>query len=166
MSYIYQIKPLDITPTGVPIVPGATRVTAQSGGYFVAYRLVSRRYVTVAVIYKDYVTGYFLVGAEPAVMVTMPGGQTLQELVELDTTAWGCWLCDTIDTSGPEPALRANHIILSNLIVPSMSTISPVVIGPQLVAIGGKPSAPYALADFDPQEIEAGTLWIGDHHIG
>lgn len=160
MSYVYRIKPF-ATVAGLPVVPGAHHVSAQANNYYVAYKLVGRTFSTLAVIYKEAMSGLYLAGAEPDVMATFPGGSTLQALVEISPANWGCWICDTIDTSPPTELIASLTQTLS--IASTMSLLIPVQLTPTLIAIGGKPTAPYALASFDPVQIEETTTWIGDH---
>jgi len=163
MSYIYRLKPLD-TVAGLPVVPGAHHVSPQASGYYVAYKLTGRIFSTLAVIYKEALSDRYLVGAEPDIMATMPGGTTLNFLTTLNPANWGCWVCDTIDTSPPTNLIKSLTMTLG--IVPGISLMAPVQLTPTLTAIGGKPTAPFALAGFDPTQIEETTTWIGDWHEG
>jgi len=165
MSYVYMVKPFEVVDNK-PVVPGAFRVSAIIYGYFVAYKKVGRVISTLAIIYRDFATGKFLVGATQEVMDTFPGGETLDEIVSVDPAGWGTWNCDTIgplDEFGI-PRLINGAIVFTTGILSTISGLLPLVLSPTVVAIGGQPSAPYNLAEFSVEDLEATTTWIGDHH--
>lgn len=165
MSYAYMIKSIEYV-NGVPVFPGAHHVTPQIYGYYVAYKLVGRRFSTLAVLYREPVTGQTLVGAEQAILDTIPGGETLNETVAVNPADWGCWKCDTVglDQYG-EPQLLNGVITFTTEILLTTCQMEMAVLAPTLMAVGGAPSAPFSLGLFLVEDIDATSIWIGDHNV-
>ena len=151
MSYNYKVVPLGEV-AGKPIFPGARRVSDEGNGYFIAQGpFVNRRGTTLAVIYKD-PSGKYLVGAEKAILDTLPG-EALQAAVAANPTNWHTWKCDT-DKSGV--------VLKTNKIKADVSKNKPITVDAENIVIGCAPTATHGLGKFDPTEIEKPAVWIGD----
>jgi len=158
---MFMIKPL-IVKDGLPIISAAHHVSKQAGGFYIAYSAMdkkTRRPSVVATIYHDS-SGNFLVQAEQNVLDTIPGGETLQAMIERDPSSWHAWKCDTVDNSGVTK--EKDKIVVTDKIKLDVTKDKPIALDSETRVIGAVPTIPGSIATLDASAVENECKWIGD----
>lgn len=170
MAWANAIKPLS-TVGGLPVVPGASKVTAEIPRYYVAYGgPVAYRYFTLAIIYKDD-SGNYLVSAEQSFLNTLPGGQSLQSLIAASPGNWRTYKGafkdggQFYDRSNGYGAIPIGILTALGVEAPLPLALMPSKFQGLYDCIGLQGSSTHRMGldgEFHPELIEAGTTYYGD----